>query len=583
MATLYRQSSRGTVGYRVQFLKPHASPNDPRSSLWLGTVPQADADAIVSHIDSIVDAINNGRAIDKGSRKWLASLPDKLHNKLATLELCEPRTPPEPVIVEDRSLQTLAERYLKTTTKKKLPTQKKLRQAADKLQRYFGATRAVDSITSGDAQEWAIWMAASGNSREGKPRNEPKRQAAKRKTTLSESTVRRSSGLAKQILDFAVDLRWITENPFAKLVASVQPNEERMFFVDQPTVQAILDSIPDNSRWRAIIALARFGGLRIPSELSTLKWSDIDFQAGRMTIHATKTEHHRGKGIRVCPLFPELRPYLLDLAQVLEIDIETPPTEPVFVDLTGASNLRTQFEKIIKAAGVAQWPKLFQNLRASRETELMSKFPAKDVCSWIGNSLAIAMKHYVMATDESFRRAIESPTVPLAEMPNAKSVGQNVGQNVGQSGPITRPYESSSEIAQTANPQEMLGFEESCEQVTTQEEIKNGRYWTRGKMRSTNENTRDSEFQAVPVVNVGQNVGQSLALSSPQESLIVWLSVWMASLPTQYKPLKHRIEQAVLDIVGHADQSNAITAGIASDTSPPTGTTSESAIPSNPA
>ena len=64
---------------------------------------------------------------------------------------------------------------------------------------------------------------------------------------------------------------------------------------------------PD-AEWRLIVALARFGGIRIPSELVTLKWSDINWEEEKITIHSSKTEHHQGKGTRIIPLFPEIRP-----------------------------------------------------------------------------------------------------------------------------------------------------------------------------------------------------------------------------------------------------------------------------------
>jgi hypothetical protein len=37
----------------------------------------------------------------------------------------------------------------------------------------------------------------------------------------------------------------------------------------------------------------------------------------------------------------------------------------------------------------------------------MAKFPAKDVSSWLGNSVPVAMRHYTMATDEAFRTAAD--------------------------------------------------------------------------------------------------------------------------------------------------------------------------------
>src|SRR6266568_4699011 len=53
-------------------------------------------------------------------------------------------------------------------------------------------------------------------------------------------------------------------------------------------------------------------------------------------------------------------------------------------------NLRTQFERIIQRAGLLPWPRLFQNLRTSRETELAAKFTLHVVTAWIGNSATIA-------------------------------------------------------------------------------------------------------------------------------------------------------------------------------------------------
>src|SRR5262249_41673319 len=69
-------------------------------------------------------------------------------------------------------------------------------------------------------------------------------------------------------------------------------------------------------------------------------------------------------------------------------------------------NLRTTFEKIIERAGLVPWPRLFQNLRASRETELAGKFPLHVVAAWIGNSAPVAAKHYLSVTDADFDKAI---------------------------------------------------------------------------------------------------------------------------------------------------------------------------------
>ena len=46
-----------------------------------------------------------------------------------------------------------------------------------------------------------------------------------------------------------------------------------------------------------------------------------------------------------------------------------------------------------------RWPKLFQNLHSTRETELADNFPVHVVCQWIGNSQPIAAKHYLQVGD----------------------------------------------------------------------------------------------------------------------------------------------------------------------------------------
>ena len=69
-------------------------------------------------------------------------------------------------------------------------------------------------------------------------------------------------------------------------------------------------------------------------------------------------------------------------------------------------NLRTQFERILRRAGVRAWERLFHNLRGSRETELTEQFPLHVVCGWIGNSALIAARHYLQVTDDHFAKAV---------------------------------------------------------------------------------------------------------------------------------------------------------------------------------
>ena len=68
-------------------------------------------------------------------------------------------------------------------------------------------------------------------------------------------------------------------------------------------------------------------------------------------------------------------------------------------------NLRTGLLRILSRASVEPWPKLFVNLRATCETELSEHYPTRVVVKWLGNSEAVARKHYLQVTDNHYRRA----------------------------------------------------------------------------------------------------------------------------------------------------------------------------------
>ena len=192
----------------------------------------------------------------------------------------------------------------------------------------------------------------------------------------------------------------------------------------------VLDSCP-HAEWRLIFALSRYGGLRCPSEHLALRWGDVDFVTGRIRVRSPKTEHHRGKGERTIPLFAELRPYLEDARDLAGERVDD-PAEPVIVRYRAGANLRTQLERIIGRAGLPPWPKLFQNLRSTRKTELAETFTIHVVCEWIGNSQAVAQKHHLQVTAAHFVAAKKAAQNPAPQA--AAETG------VGQQGPGTKPH-----------------------------------------------------------------------------------------------------------------------------------------------
>jgi integrase len=252
--------------------------------------------------------------------------------------------------------------------------------------RHFGEGRPIGSITPGDADAWRLWLLER----------------------LGENTVRRHCARAKQFFRAALRKRLIPENPFADMRdCNVRANRERDYFLPQDDARKVLDACPD-TQWQLLFALSRYGGLRCPSEHLALTWQDIDWEHDRLTVHSPKTEHHEGTDSRVIPLFPELRPYLEAAFNETEDALGRPPAaaEHVITRYRDTNaNLRTQLNRIIKRAGLEPWPKLFHNLRATRETELAAEYPAHVVAAWMGHSVLIANKHYLQVTDADFARA----------------------------------------------------------------------------------------------------------------------------------------------------------------------------------
>jgi len=354
-------------------------PDGERRTIRLGKVSKEAAAECGRLIDQLVSAKAVGQQAPRKALEWAAELSDELVERLAKLEVIAPRKKAAAV-----TLAGFLAEYAESRTDVKPGTKITYGNTIRCLVAKFGADMALDEISAGDADEWRLWLA--------------------KHEKLADNTVRKRCACAKQFFRAAVRKRLIKENPFADMKGcGIRENRSRDYFVTLPEVAAVLDACPD-AQWRLMFALSRFGGLRCPSEHLTLRWSDVNWEHSRITIHSPKTEHHEGKDCRVIPIFPELRPYLEAVWEAAE-----PGTEFVISHYRACGelprNFGTRLTKIIRRAGLTPWPKLWQNLRSTRETELAETFPIHVVCQWIGNSQAVAKKHYLQTTDEHFLKA----------------------------------------------------------------------------------------------------------------------------------------------------------------------------------
>lgn len=343
-----------------------------RRQLYLGKMDEDAARAVFDHVEHLAGAARAGVLPRKATAAWLMDISDDLHERLARVGLVEAR--------KRRDATTLAQLIdrFEEAANVAPATMAAYQQTFNSLLDHFGEDKAVARVTVESAARWRRAQADAGYAR---------------------ATQAKRTYVAKLIFGRAVAWGLIEANPFSELKAGTQSNPERAHYVSVEDTERVIDACPD-ARWRAIVGLCRYAGLRCPSELAALTWGDVDLLERRLVVRSPKTRHHEGHALRVVPIVPRLAELLEDLHQLAE-----PEDVDVLPRMAGSANLRTTMAKIIGRARLATWPRLFQNLRASCATDWVAEFPNKDVASWLGHSPLVAAVHYLRPRDEHFKRA----------------------------------------------------------------------------------------------------------------------------------------------------------------------------------
>jgi hypothetical protein len=390
-----RLLQRGNSRY-IQF----AGKTGRRKTVSLGPVSDKAARAALYHVERLAESAFYGTPLSADTAEWLEKVPAKLRVKLVKVGIAK-RQEEKPSTL----LGEFIDRYIAGRTDVKQNTTNILKQTRRFLVAFFGAARDLTTINKGEAKDWERGM----------------------RMVLSEATAAAYLKRARMFFADALDRKLIGENPFVGIKAGSQVNESRRVFVSPADVLKVMDECPD-AEWRVIFALARWGGLRVPSETQQLRWSDINFGTGRMIVRSPKTEK-QGKASREVPIFPELLPWLREA-------FDQSDGAAHVVTRHRGENLRTTTMKFIDRAGLTPWPKLFQNLRSSRQTELEDEHPTHVVCRWLGNSPTIARRHYLQTTDRHFEKALGSKSAaqgaalrPAVEHPVAHQNNENPARN----------------------------------------------------------------------------------------------------------------------------------------------------------
>ncbi len=345
---------------RVQFI----APNGDKRTVRLGKVEMRHAESVRVKIESIVSALSTRQPLDKPTAEWVGSIDDVLHGRMAAVGLVPPR--------RGRGLEAWLDDFMTSRADLKPESRRKLEQTKGKLIEFFGAGCGLHEITPERASQW--------------------REKLKKKG-LSEAATKTHVGNAKTMFREAVTREVIEKSPLAHLKGGVTPTSNTRY-VTPEEAEKLIAAAPD-SEWRLLIGLARYAGLRTPSETHLLRWADVDWDRSRLRVRSPKTERYQGHEVRLVPIVARLLELLHERFDAV------PEGEEFLVKIKGAGGRRRKMVAIMEKAGVEAWADTWQTLRRSCEIQWAQIYPQYAVSKWIGHSILVSGRHYANSIPDS--------------------------------------------------------------------------------------------------------------------------------------------------------------------------------------
>jgi integrase len=391
----------GDNGWRIRFIDGQGI----RKTIRLGKMSKPSAESICRHVAELASSKASGQPVARQTALWLPTIEKPLYQKLMRVGLVENQEfPPLDKFLTDHiergrtSLRKTAEQA----------TKKKWKSAKAHIVKFFGADQDLRQITEVDAEKFRAWL-------EDQPVKDH---------FMAENTIRAVMACTKTFFNAAVRQGFCEMNPFSREVSTTKPNRDRDFYVKPEIARKIIDYCP-TIEWKLMVSLWRFAGLR-KAEIYDLKWSGVLWDQKKMRVHSPKTKHHEGRDHRYVPI-SDIYPILREAFERAD------KTDQMITQYSRSnSNLDKPMKKILENAGISPWPKLFQNMRASCETDWLDRpTSAHVVANWIGHSVKIQNDHYVQVDDHHFHKFdVQS----LAQNPAQQSTEES------SSGPPNGPH-----------------------------------------------------------------------------------------------------------------------------------------------
>ncbi len=254
------------------------------------------------------------------------------------------------------------------------------------IREHYGDAARLDEITPSSWLDYRAWRAGVRNSTHGTAK------------TVSARTINADQQFASRILSEAVLDGHLTANPLAGLKKLREPKKPRRYLT-KDEIARLIDAAPKH--FRPLVVAAVYTGAR-KSELTRLRWSDIDFERGKIMLVRSKVGN-----CDILDLHPLVRTALLRLRMRRR---KIGPEDHVFLSRRGTAftNVTKSWAIAINGAGLAGREGLtFHSLRHSFATHFLEGGGAvTDLQQQLGHAALATTQIYSASLSERRRTAV---------------------------------------------------------------------------------------------------------------------------------------------------------------------------------
>ncbi len=363
-------AKRAKNGCKYLFKRQVYLPDGRRTTIRLGNISEKAAVEIDGFITQLVEARDNALDIPPKVQQWLESVNGRLLENLVAASLCSAPDRTKTITWEEHSADFLARK--RQTVKP--GTIEQLEIALNQCTSYLPKNIKLRDLTGAHAKGFYSHMLNS----------------------IGENTAKKRLARCREVLHDAVEMELIESNKFVLRSLPVAVGVADKQYVPEHIIEDVIAIIPEEkTEWALLLALSRWLGCRIPSEIQNPAWDDIDWEANTICIKSPKTER-QAKANRLVPIFDEIAPLLKRMHE------RNQDSAYVLPHCRHLSNPATTLKRWVRKAGHEPWKEFFNSLRASRETDLMDLVGLRRACLWIGNTTQVAERNYRLIKSTDF-------------------------------------------------------------------------------------------------------------------------------------------------------------------------------------